>query len=460
MVRNTEQRIFICFLIFIMIIPGISSAEIPLPVQFLAGEPSTPIRIVISDPEVKKLSQFDETRTEQLNRLIRHITIDMILDQDVSRAAVLIDHDEIFSFLQKDTEEGTERIYSFEPNVIHKESQEETNNEDSLILFLDQILLSANHYANDFHTFFNGIRETFAERAKAEKTELRFSGFGKAVQRVTISFPADYVEENFPKILADTANSEICRKYISGLTFCGSQKIGLLLDENDKIVRITYDGKVGKTPDTLRKISLVWKCKREKDHQKDSITLKRPAVEGADKDNIILERDIDLTDCNNESYNWDIQIDHRAGKEDRKQVHFSAGLKNTDSVISGNIEYIVKRDGKNQKTMISMTAEQESTGEYKATLEIADYSGKIEKDRWSLHVQLQEGETVEWTGAGPATTNTKDYRTELNEESSEKIKPEDTIAELIIRKLFELSDEDLAYFSNEIPESMWIDLMH
>ena len=37
--------------------------------------------------------------------------------------------------------------------------------------------------------------------------------------------------------------------------------------------------------------------------------------------------------------------------------------------------------------------------------------------------------------------------------------PEDTIAGIIIRKLFELPEEDLEYFSHEIPADLWLELI-
>ena len=451
--RTAERKITVLILILMLILPSAATAAVPLPVTLLTGETNEPLRIVLSEPEVKKLSQFDENRTEQLNRLIRHAGIDLNIDSDCSRTRILIDNEEAFSYLQND---DAERIYSFEPTVLYQEKTKagETDDDD-FTLFLEQILVRANRYMNEFYTLFSAAPETFAERTRKEGTELRLSGFGKAVQRVTIPFPADYVKENFPKALIDLTDSEECRKIISGLTFSGAQKISLLYDAEGRIVRINYDGTVGESEETLRKVSLVWKVLREEEHQKDSISLKTPAVKGADKDNIALERDLDSTDSALGQYTWDIQIDHRAGKEDKKQTHFSAQITNADSVISGNMEYSIKRDGKNPKTKVLLEIGEENEGEYKGTIEIADYSGKIEKNRILVHALLQKGETLKWPEAGFTKTGTAE-----GNENEPQIEPEDTIAGIIIQKLFELPEEDLTYFSNEIPASMWLESVH
>lgn len=449
---KTERVIIVTFLIVMLIIPAFCTADAPLPIRLLTGEAPESMRIVLSAPEVRKMSQFDDARTAQLNRLIRHLALDVTLGRDVSRTGILIDQQEILSWIQKESGNGNLKIYSFDPSSVYTEKQnpaEETGS-DSLVDFLERDLIQSGQHIDAFYSLFEQAPQAFAERVRNEKTELRFSGFGKAIRRITIPFPANYVQESFPKALADAAESETLKKTISGLSFSGSQKIGLLYDENGKIVRITFDGTVGKTPETLRKVSLIWKCLREEGHVKDSITLKTPAIKGADKDNVVLERDL-LEPAGEEAgnYSWDIQIDHRAGKEDRKQTHFSAGLSETDAAFSGKIEYSVKRDGENPRIQIIPEIRKESNGEYKGTLEIADYSGKIEKDDVLIHIQLQTGESPSWPAAEPDPENG----------NREQETPEDTIAGIIIRKLFELPEEDIEYFSHEIPTDLWLELI-
>lgn len=451
--RTNKQKIISLIIIMILFLPSMATATVPLPVALLTGETDEPLKIILSEPEVIKISQFDESRTEQLNRLIKHTALELNIDKDCSKTGILIDNEEAFSFLQN---EDTERIYSFEPTVIYREEAiEEKKDDDDFIVFLEDTLIKANRYMDEFYTLFDAAPEVFSDRIKNEGTELRLSGFGKAVKRVTIPFPADFVKENFPKILNKLTCSEEIQKIISGLTFSGSQKISLLYDAEGKIVRINYDGTVGNTEETLRKVSLVWKVLRDNNHKKDSVSLKTPAIKGTDKDNIALERDVDFTDSSQGKYTWDIQIDHKAGKEDKKQTHFSAQLTDIDSVISGNIEYNIKRDGKNPKIKLYTEIKEENNGEYKGTIEIADYSGKIEKNRILIHALLQKGETVKWPTAGISKANETEYS-----EKKKQNEPEDTIASIIIQQLFKLPEEDLMYFSNEIPASMWLDLVH
>ena len=460
MKNSIKRRLIPVILITLLLVHTAAAAEIPLPVRLLTGDASIPVRIRLSEPEVRKLSQFDDPRTEHLNRLIRHLAIDMEVDQETSRTAVLIDQKEAFSWIQKEENTSIQKIYSFDPAVIHTDKNESEGQTDSddLVVFLEQNLIKGSQYIDQFYLLFAAVPDAFAERARTEKTELRFSGFGKAVKRVTVSFPADYVQDNFPGVLADAAGSEDCKKTISGLVFSGSQKIGLLFDENGRIVRITYDGKVGKTQDSLRKVALVWKCLREDNHLKDSISLKTPAITGADKDNIALERELDSRESSSGSYIWDIQIDHRAGKEDRKLTRFSAGLTSNEALISGNLEYILKRDGKETKIKIVPDIKEENDGEYKGTLEIDNYSGKIEKNSFIVHIELQECEHLSRPGTGAVATET-DLSQPDPKDNEGQGKAEDIIAGIVIQKLFELPEEDLLYFSNGIPTDIWTRLI-
>ena len=453
MIKKTLRRIISCLIMASLLLPSVSAATTPLPVLLLSDEISDPIRIIIYEPEVKKLSQFDEMRTEQLNRLIRHLSVDISMDQSCSNTSVMIDRQEVFSYLQSDTDDIIKRIYSFAPSLTYRDKQQETSTDtDEINTFLEQILYRASSYMDEFYSFFASVPDAFNDRAKREKTELRFTGFGRALQRVTVNFPADFVQERFPEALESVAESDDCRKVIGGLIFSGSQKIGLLYNEEGKIIRITYDGKVGYTPETLRKVALVWKVLREKGHQKDSVSFKSPAVTGADKDNISLERDYNSADSENEYYTWDIQADHRSGKDDKKQTRFTVEISNNGSALSGNMEYTVRRDGKITRLSVNPELLRENETEYKGTLEIADYSGKIEKNRYLIHVQLKKGEPVIWPAASVD-------HTEISGGTRETALPEEA-ATAIIQKLFELPEEDLKYFSNGIPEALWLELIH
>lgn len=455
MARATERKFFSLLLALLLFLPvSFSAAEIPLPVTLLTDPDSRPMVFLFSEPKILKLSQFDENRTEQLNKLIGHLSMEVRIDGDLSRTGIMIDQNEAFSYLQKEMENGAEIIYSFAPSAVSdRPSNPDETDPDAFSVFLENYLIDTNRTLDELYSLFSAVPGAFEDKARKEGTELRFSGFGKAVQRVTVSFPAAFVKESFPAALSGLSGDHRTKDWIDSLTFDGNQKIGLLYDAEGRIVRITYDGKVGKTPDSMRKVALVWKVLREETHIKDSVSLKTPAVAGADKDNMALERDLDFGSPDG-VFAWNIQLDHRAGKEDRKLTAFTADLKSDASVISGTMEYSYKRDGNNPRIKVLPEFKRENGGEYSGTLEIAEYSGKIEKNHFQVHIKLQEGEAIKWPEGEKKTASAPEEAGETADPP-----PEETAAAILIQRLFELPEEDLLYFSSDIPASMWRELI-
>ena len=121
---KTERVIIVTFLIVMLIIPAFCTADAPLPIRLLTGEAPESMRIVLSAPEVRKMSQFDDARTAQLNRLIRHLALDVTLGRDVSRTGILIDQQEILSWIQKESGNGNLKTYSFDPSSVYTEKQD------------------------------------------------------------------------------------------------------------------------------------------------------------------------------------------------------------------------------------------------------------------------------------------------------------------------------------------------
>ena len=463
MKRISEYVLITLAIIILLSVSGVSFAETPLPAALFTDEVTYPVKAVISEPFFNRISYFDGARTDQFNKLIKHLAISVEMNQDTGKTGILIDQNEAFSILQQEDGESIRRIYSFDPSLIYSEKKDLTErNDDDFSIFLEDKLPLTNQYIDCFYRLFSAAPDAFPDRIKTEKTEMAFSGFGKALMRTIISFPADYVKDSFPGALADLADTEEFKKLLSGYVFSGNQKIVLLYNENGEIVRISYDGEVGGSQESLRKVSLVWKCLRGDNHQKDSISIKTPAVAGADKDNASIERDIDFSDEKTGACLIDIQIDHRAGKEDKKLTHFSAQLSYAESLISGSIDYSVKRDGNNARIKIVPELREENNGEYEGTLEIANYSGKIVKEDFAVHLQLQKGDPVAWPDNGMKNIDIDALQAGQKEENAElkQMNPDDIIAGIIVQKMFELPEEDLQYFSSGIPEDIWLELIH
>ena len=102
---------------------------------------------------------------------------------------------------------------------------------------------------------------------------------------MTITFPADFTAEKFPQIISTLVESGESREWIEKFVFHGKQRIVLLLDENERLIRVSYDGEAGISEDKLRRVSVVWRSFREKGIRRDKLVMKTPSVSGYDRNN-------------------------------------------------------------------------------------------------------------------------------------------------------------------------------
>ena len=259
----------------------------------LSGEMSSPFCIRISSPVFQQLSQFGTDRLNSLNRLISHLSVSVLADDEQAEAVLSVDDEQLFSIIQ--TNDNTAyTIKTFSPNTVyHKQGRDDQgeSEENEVKIFLDKQFFRINHLLDELYPVFARTAEAFPELTGKSSANLNFSGFGKSEGRLTIQFSADYVQDHFPAALADLCETETGKNFLKNLVFQGAQKIVLLYDKDNQLLRINYDGTLGTSSEDLRRVSLVWKCLRSENHIKDSLTIKTPAVSGYDRDNLAYERD-------------------------------------------------------------------------------------------------------------------------------------------------------------------------
>ena len=179
----------------------------------------------------------------------------------------------------------------------------------------------------------------------------------------------------FSGILDELTVSDDTAKLIRSLVFDGKQKIILIYDADDHLLRLNYDGKAGHSENDIRKLSVICRSVRNDGLIKDKITVKSPAVKGYNRDNVTYERILDYKTPENTSIVFDYQLDNRS-EENRKKIHWFAELDRKETAVNGSITYDEKGTEGNQ----TITVQPElllSNGEYSGTLEITRKSGKI-----------------------------------------------------------------------------------
>ena len=421
----------------------------------LTGQASGPAALSISSPSYGQLAQFAEDRRESLNRLLSHVSLDILLDGPRSETAVCIDSEQVFSVSGDSGDAGETRIYSFEPETAFIMTEEEPGAESSSFSrFLDRQFYFINRMTDDLYPLFSKTAERFAELSKNGKENLNYKGYGKAVRKVTIQFPAEYAAEHFSKALAELAGTEESSSFIQRMVFSGKQKIVLLYDEADHVLRINYDGIAGLSEDSLRKVSLVWRCLRSEGHRKDLLTLKTPAVKGNDRYNLSYSRDCDLTDPEKQNLVWDFQLDLKSGDVKRK-IMYSADFSVSSGELTGTAVYSEKENGTENRITVSPALRKENDAEYKGTIEFNRKTGKILTSSIVCQIRLSFGNAVQFPEN--KTSRAVDLRGGDGRKHEETL--QDKMYGLLIRRLLQLPGADTEFLSKDIPEESWNSLI-
>ena len=424
------------------------------PDALMTGRTDFPITVKVSEPVFRLIARFGADRTESFNKILKHIGFSVTVDGDLSETVISVDGEPAFSYLETSGDGEKRTVYSFDPDTAYICGNDGAEKEENGITgFLEDHFFTLNRLLDGFYPFFEKTAETFSEFSKSTKTSLNFSGYGRGVRQISIVLPAQYVSEHLPEACAAIADAEDIRQFVGRLIFKGTQKIMLLYDQEDRLLRIRYDGEAGFSEDSMRSVSAAWRCVRNGNEKKDHLTLKTPAKKGGDRYNLTYERAVSLQDDSTQKISWDLQIDLKDG-ELREKDSFTGELSAGDQ-LNGNIVYSRKTDGTEQTVTIVPAMKKENGDEYAGALEIKENSGKIITS--SFTAQLSVGPGVSLT----APEYVKEYIPETQDPDDEnKADPvQDRIAGILITKLLALPQEDLGYFSMDIPADTWNSLL-
>lgn len=416
--------------------------------SLLSGTLSNPLRIMLISPSYRKLAQYGDERLDGLNRLMSHFSVDILLDESLSETSLLLDNELLFSITEMTDGDVTKSIYSVEPETVYE--NDGNDRESDFSLFLEKQFFNMNRLMDDLYQVFEKTADVFQELGREEKANLNFSGFGKGVRRITIPVPADYVSEYFPAAVSNLAVSDESRDFIEKLVFSGPQKIILLYDQDNCLLRINYDGMIGLSEDTLRKVSLVWRCVRKDNHKKDKLELKTPRIQGSDRYNLTFIRDLDLTREDQHSLSWDLQIDDKNGDE-KKKTQYKAELSFNDGIMQGEILFSNKKDGMEEKLIIAPEMRKENDSQYSGTLEITNKKGKItiSSIQCGFCMSAAEGNSITF----PVAQSFKDAGKASKEEVLRRMES------ILIRGLVKLPPSDTNFMSSDIPGDVWKSLI-
>lgn len=470
----------------LLLLPVCSQAlETDTLLNLLLGEQEAAAQLELSG-QFRTMETLDARRMDMLNRILGHLALRIDAGKTVSRITLLADREEMAGFLRKADAAGEKIVFSFRPDTVY--TAEETGlfsaggaeaeaGTDPEELFSGAALL---HLAlEEGYRLFAALPEQCGDRAKISALKKRVTGFGSAVDSVSITFTAEETESGLPGEILQKAAPKGIRGLVEQLHFRGRQRLTLLRDENGNPLMITYGGQAGTDPENLRDVKLEWRCMRADEAFRDRVTLKTPALRGTDRDNLTLERSLEkVTETppkekkqgkqkkgeptpeptaepepvQTEVYSLKAEYDRMRNKE-RTRGEVNCSLRWSEGeALTGKAQWTEKTADGTVKTEVQPEIRTGTDGVYAGTLEILRYSGKIVIEDLMITLRLSPGEEPAWpdtaAAAGARVTGKDDQGGPAEELLRE-------LTRSFLRAAAGWPAEDLLFLSEGIPEEDW-----
>ena len=439
--------------IILLLCPALSSCEEIGPELLMTGQSGSTVTVTLNAPSFALIPQFGAERTEDFNALLAHIGTEITTDGECAESVIRIDGTPVISWTQKTEGDTVKTIYDAAPDKVYLESvNEDEEDSNDWSGFLENRFFRLNRTLDEMVAVAAKLPETYAETAKKSAESLSFKDFGKAVSKVSVTLKEETEIQGFRGVLLSLTQDAEIQRMINTLQFSGTQKLVILFDENEQPIRIQYDGCCGTGEETMRKVSLNWKCLRTAEAKRDDVTLKTPSVKGNDRDNMTYTREIDNTDPEKQTAKWNMQLDLKSG-QDRKEIAFSGEFSFTETETGGTALLTKRQNGERSKKTVSLVTEKENGGEYSGTIEITDNSGKILTGGLSAAIRINTGSEVSFADSGKEPV---DLRGEDAADAAEAL--QEMIAGALIRAMAGIGAEDLAFLNRDIPADVWNEL--
>ena len=453
--KYVSTVILFVFLFLSAFYSGVSAETADILDTFLTGEFHTPAAITISSPEYLQLAQYEGERVDSLNRLLKHFSICIELDGNSDRTIFSIDQTPFYTITDSGISNPAYQQLLPDGSGLN-DADGQTEKTDGFTEFLDSRFFHMNRLLDGMYDVFEKAADLYKDYSSVSSANLNFSGYGRGVRRITIQLPSDKVQELFPASFPQLEADGYTEEFLGNLIFQGNQKIILLYDKDDHLIRVNYDGILGLSADQMRKVSVVWKCFRDDHCRKDSVVLKTPEVRGYDRENITYERNYTVEDNENAATSWNMQIDQKQGQIKRK-TQYSADISCVSGKCTGEAAYNLKQDGRDQTVHISSVIQKENGSEYNGILEITNKKGKIVTSSIKSGISLSAGASIRNQSVS-TNTDLEDHPAVYQAEQ-DRTGIQTDFLQILIPKLLDLPKEDLSFLSKDIPDDIWNALM-
>ena len=436
----------VCLLIALVLIPAAGLAgTIDDLMKLLTRPADRPVAMEIQ-AEAVHVPELGETRLEWLNRLLGHITFRMSAGDGTEEETILIDGKPVMGCTARTGTEGRVWQFSFDGETAYRAE----DGGDLLEMFsgVSADFSGLDYYSemavllDGFYRFFEGLPAQFPEYSDLSRTNSPYKPYGTAVKKWTIALPEDILQSDQMKAYLEGDGMEAVKEYLSHAVLAGRQRLTLLTDADDRLMKVNYTAKAGLSEEDMRSVNLDWRCLRGETGYRDVLKLTTPGA-GSRRDNLTITREMVIDPEKGETYTGSIETDRVADRV-RTLILLTFELKASGDSVTGSLTEKTTVGGERTYTEITADLARNAQEEYRGSLEIITKLGKIEKEHYRIQLTAEKAAAPEWKDL-PVKTLGRSDRNRIAEKA----------ANVFLKALIPIPEKDLQYILADLPEGWW-----
>lgn len=439
------MRKILC-LVLLLFLVGTAAAEPELIPQLAQWTADSPVDVVLS-AQVRTHMPFDDARCAQLNGLVKHLSLHLQAGGAVTRAALLVDGQEALWMAQRETDGGPQTQVSWAEGTFACDM--------NAFLGGTAVQLDTDHqsltWLEDGTSLLEDMASALESFKKETSTKTSIKSMGVARKKITYTVPKDQTDA-FAQAVKDSCPDSM-KNVLTALTFSGQQKLILWRSEEGQILRAEYAGQCGKGADSLRKVSLVWRLRRDEDCTRDQITLKTPAVKGNHYNTLSCTRRVELDEDGAVCY--ELEYDYAVRNDDGKStwagdITLKETTQEAGAQLKGSVALSSKPAGAEAEETFILAPDVLLGLEDGALVMSGQVTAQKKREKKLVEdadilLSVGPGAYLLWTETDTAAVPTQQQRENLVKAMGSRLLP----------YLISLPAEDTLYLSADLPEEAW-----
>lgn len=451
MYRKRLSAFFFGIYLLICMIPTVHADRIENVLSMISGNRLSEFNVNVSI-SVTSEPHLDAKRTENLNKMLKHIGFLLSKSETASFIGIDIDNKSALSAVYLTDSSGKNRIcFSSEPETAYLVNEGWLDKLTGITEKEDPFMELSFQLLSEIEELFKGteeLTENFGEYTNEKNVHYRIGKAGIAERELIIRTNED-----------DPEGKSLYRWYkerLSGIDFLpelrGNQTLTVYMDKSGRLLKLTFKGMINNTDRSDRQIQCEWvRCCEEQYIRDDiGITISEKQKQTEHLKISREKRSAGSTDDLTEEYHAEISKTQRKGKQQETDVLQLDFLLN--GRLAGDIIRTVKSGKNNIKTVYSLDLVPEPIYDSAGNIEILEYNndvlGKDIRLIYSFHpyttVEIPYEQSIIYI-LDPSDGDYPEMISHLKK----------TIAVDLLKELLKIPSEDLDYIRDGIPENDW-----